>query len=173
MELYQVSGSGSQIGKRQTGAAAGAGSSHVGERHFLRSPFRLCLAPAAQRFWPLANGLCYFRQWTQDWTWRFIHDGLRDCLRKVEGRNVAPTAAIIDSQSVKTAEQAGERGYDAGKNVNGRKRHILVDCLGMVLGVVVHSAGIQDRDGARVVKILSAAQKSLKGGGAPIKLEKE
>ena len=52
----------------------------------------------------------YYRNWSQDWTWTFIHDTLRDWLRKTEGRKVAPTAAIVDSQSVKTPDQAGERG---------------------------------------------------------------
>jgi len=91
----------------------------------------------------------YFRTWSQDWTWTFIHDTLRDWLRKTEGRKVAPTAAIVDSQSVKTAEQAGQRGYDAGKKINGRKRHIAVDALGLLLGVVITSAAVQDRDAAK------------------------
>lgn len=63
----------------------------------------------------------------------------------------APRVAIIDSQSVKVAEQPGERGYDAGKKVNGRKRHLLVDTLGLILAVVVHSAAVQDRDGAKLL----------------------
>jgi putative transposase len=66
----------------------------------------------------------------------------------------APSAAIIDSQSVKVAEQPGERGYDAGKKVNGRKRHLLVDTLGLILAVVVHRAAVQDRDGAKLLPAL-------------------
>ena len=65
--------------------------------------------------------------------------------------NPTPTGAIIDSQSVKTTEQGGERRYDAGKKVNGRKRHLIVDTLGLLLEVSVHSASIQDRDGAQGV----------------------
>ena len=63
----------------------------------------------------------------------------------------APTAAIIDSQSVKMASQPGERGFDAGKKIMGRKRHLLVDTLGLILGVVVHPASMQDRDGAKLL----------------------
>src|SRR5277367_251700 len=63
----------------------------------------------------------------------------------------APTAAILDSQSVKVSNHGGVRGYDAGKKIMGRKRHLLVDTLGLILAVVVHPANIQDRDGARLV----------------------
>src|SRR5256712_4056836 len=100
-------------------------------------------------FGPWQTVYGYFRVWSQDWTWTFIHDTLRDWLRKAEGRKVAPTAAIVDSQSVRAPDQAGERGYDAGKKIKGRKRHLAVDSLGLILGLMITSAAVQDRDAAK------------------------
>jgi len=93
----------------------------------------------------------YFRVWRKDGTWERINSALRVEVRVAAGREPEPSAAVLDSQSVKTTETPGVRGYDAGKKVNGRKRHLLVDTLGLVLMVIVHAANIQDRDGARLL----------------------
>ena len=91
----------------------------------------------------------YFRLWKRNGLWARIHTHLREQVRLVEGRNRNPSAGIIDSQSVKSTETSDERGYDAGKKVNGRKRHIVVDTIGLILWVMVLPANIQDRDGAK------------------------
>lgn len=78
---------------------------------------------------------------------RAINDALRQCEREHQERTAEPGTLIIDSQSAKTTEVGGERGYDAGKKVNGRKRHIVVDTLGNLIDVVVYAANIQARDG--------------------------
>jgi putative transposase len=92
-----------------------------------------------------------FRQWKLDGVWLRIHEVLRDAIRKAAGKKVSPTAGIIDSQSIRTAEGGEARGFDGGKKITGRKRHILVDTLGMLLMVVVHGADVQDYEGGATV----------------------
>lgn len=92
-----------------------------------------------------------FAAWTADGTWARIHDVLRDQVREQDGRDPHPSAAVLDSQSIKSSEGGEEIGYDAGKRVRGRKRHLLVDTLGLLMVGMVHSASVQDRAGARRV----------------------
>lgn len=92
-----------------------------------------------------------FRQWTRDHTWESLNARLRAHVRATHGKRCRPTAAILDSQSVKSAGHGGAVGYDAAKQITGRKRHLLVDTLGLVLGVAVTPASTPERDGAQVL----------------------
>jgi putative transposase len=91
------------------------------------------------------------RRWKHEGVWQRLHDRLREEARLADGRTIQPSAAILDSQTVKAADNAGHRGYDAGKKTTGRKRHVLVDTLGLVMALVVTVASVQDRDGAKAV----------------------
>jgi putative transposase len=100
----------------------------------------------------------YFAQWRDDGTWQRIVDALRRKVRVAEGRDPTPSAASIDSQSVKTTEVGGAHGYDAGKNVSGRKRHVVVDTLGLLMAVVVTAASADD--GATAPQVLGQLDRS-------------
>ena len=105
----------------------------------------------------------YFRKWRDDGTWQRLHDTLRAALRRRAGRQKHPTAGCLDSQSVKPSHLPGIRGYDKGKNVNGRQRHILVDTMGLLLAGVVTMASTSDPAGARLLLArLSGACKKMR-----------
>jgi putative transposase len=104
-----------------------------------------------------------FRRWRLAGLWEQIHNVLRQRVRRSVGKRSKPTAAILDSQSVRTAEGGEQRGYDAGKKITGRKRHLAVDTLGLVWAVVVHGADWQDQEGAHfVLRLLNRQCRRLK-----------
>lgn len=125
-------------------------------RRILNAIFYLVRSGCAWRllpreFPPWKTVFHYLRKWRLDGTWHRVHTLLRERLRVRLGRDPQPSAGIIDSQSVKTTSVGGVRGYDSGKQVKGRKRHLLVDTEGLVLTVSVHPANIMDRDGVKLL----------------------
>lgn len=102
-------------------------------------------------FPPVSTVQRYFYRWRDEGFWPALNNALVMVSRELEGREASPTAGVIDSQSVKTTEAGGVCGYDAGKKIRGRKRHMVVDTIGLMVGLVVHGAGVQDRDGAPLV----------------------
>lgn len=136
-------------------AATGRPRQH-GWREILNAIFYIVRSGAAWRLLPhdlppWKTVYHYFRLWRLDGTWERVNRALREDVRQQVGKQAQASAAIVDSQSVKTVEGGAARGFDAGKKVTGRKRHVVVDTLGLVLAVVVTAANIQDRDGAQLV----------------------
>jgi putative transposase len=97
---------------------------------------------------PWSTAYDYFRKWRRDETWQDLNDALRPRVRKKAGRKPSPRTAYLDSQSVKAGGSGGDTGYDAGKKITGRKRHIVVDSLGLLLAVLVTAACVTDAHAA-------------------------
>lgn len=120
-----------------------------GMLYLLRGGLAWRMLPSS--FPPMSTVQRYFYAWRDSGLFKTINHYLLMDLRVAQGREASPSAGVIDSQSVKTTESGGIRGYDAGKKIKGRKRHILTDTCGYLVHAVIHAADIQDRDGAPLV----------------------
>jgi transposase len=117
--------------------------------YVLRSGCAWRLVPRDLVPWDVAYR--WFRLWSADGTWNRVHDALRDAVRRRAGRDVQPSAAVLDSQTAHSHQGGAQIGFDMGKRTRGRKRHLLVDTSGLLLRAVVHAASVQERAGAKLV----------------------
>jgi putative transposase len=143
-------------------ALSGGRPRSVDIREVLNAIFYLLRAGCAWRLLPhdfpkWQTAYYYFRRWESDGTWQALNTALREQVREQAGRNRQPSAGCLDSQSVKTAGPAQECSFDGGKRVKGRKRTILVDTMGLLLGAVVHGAGRSDQAGLKLLGLWFAA----------------
>ncbi|MFE7245420.1 IS5 family transposase [Streptomyces sp. NPDC057580] len=134
----------------------GGGVRKYGDRLILDSVFYVLRSGCQWRMlphdlMPFDAAHRWFTKWRRDGTWNRIHDALRRRVREEAGRDPEPSAAVIDAQSIKSSEGGEARGFDAGKRTAGRKRHVIVDTMGLLLVVAVTSASVQDRAGGRAV----------------------
>lgn len=128
--------------------------------YVLRSGCQWRMLPRDLMPWDAAHR--WFTKWRKDGIWDHVHDALRRQVREAAGRDPGPSAAVLDVQTIKSSDGGEARGYDAGKRMTGRKRHVVVDTMGLLLVVMVTSASMQDRAGGKeILRRLAASFRTV------------